>query len=105
MTVSRFFWILIRLVLIPFLAYWAIKLHFYNDKNQRFGDLMGSDGLFTASFIGSTLCLVGFVICIVTFMAHNSEKSIAIVLSPQYLYKNFWSDVSRAFDSDNNAHY
>jgi hypothetical protein len=99
MTVTKFFGIIFRVIFYPAIVYWAIKFYFFNEKNYEFEELWNNEGTFAASFVISVIYMLFMIICFIAYSIRNSDKSVAIAYSPPYLYKNYWNEVSKAFES------
>jgi hypothetical protein len=98
MTVSKFFGILARLLLYPFILYWAYVYYFANEKNQDFGEIINNKGIVLISFVLFCIFAGIMLICFVAFCIKNSGKALTIVFSPKYLYTNHWKDIEKQFD-------
>jgi hypothetical protein len=100
MTVSNFFSLVAKLLFYPFIVYWTLPLYLFNERNSTFEELWSDQSVFyNASFILFVVFMFVMLICFIAFTIRNNDKALTIVFSPKYLFNNYWSDVSKAFDS------
>lgn len=98
MTVSKFFSILFRVILYPYILYWALIYYILNERKLEFDAFFSKDLLFTVSFVLFCCFVFAMLFCFISYSIRNSERPVTIIYSPKYLYDNYWDEVAKSFD-------
>ena len=90
MTVGKLCSIVFKIILIPIVFYWEIRLYIFNDYGNTFDELLVvSNKTFVISFMAFIIYSIIMFATFVIYLSGNSDKSVAIVLSLKYLKNNY----------------